>query len=293
MSTILKVDHLHKRYGKAVILDNVSFEINQGEIIGLLGRNGSGKTTLMKVILGLTSFDAGRITFKGDSDYLKKSNLMDEFGYLLDCKLFEYLSAYDNLYVIDKYKKSNKSKKELHDKIIELLAFADLPNNKKVVKGFSFGMKQRLGLALSLLEDPKFLILDEPFVGLDPLGVEDLQKTIFEMREKYGITILISSHQLSEIEQMCDRYLYIEDKKIQKVSKIENKQIKIHLKTPASKLVQELEQQTSLNGDVLILNDDIDLLNKILKIIYLNGGAIENISIESEDLNSLFKGDRG
>lgn len=291
MNIILKVESLSKKYNETTILDKVSFGINQGEIVGLLGRNGSGKTTLMKVILGLTAFDGGKVLFKEKDNYLEKPELMSEFGYLLDCKLFEYLNAYDNLYVFDKYASSNRSKKELRKKIIELLAFADLPNDKKVVKGFSFGMKQRLGLALSLLENPKFLLLDEPFVGLDPLGVEQLQTTIFEMREKYGITILISSHQLSEIEQMCDRYLYIESKHIKEVPKEENIKIKITLKAPQKKLIQALKNQVLIKENEICLNYDISLLNDLLKFIYAEDGEIEKLSIENHNLSSLFKGE--
>lgn len=140
--TLLKVEKLFKQYGSQVVLENVNFEIRSGEIVGLVGRNGCGKTTLMKLILGLASPTRGNIE--------KKEGV--KFGFLLDCKVFEFLSGAENLKLIGSYGPSSP----LVTRVEELLEFVGLPNDKRKVKDYSFGMKQRLSLALALLEEPDF-----------------------------------------------------------------------------------------------------------------------------------------
>ena len=167
MGTILKACNLGKSYGEQEVLTNINFDIQSGDIVRLIGKNGCGKTTLMKMILGFTSLTKGDIQFEGDSNYYTKREALNKIGFLLDCKLFEDFSAYDNLKLFSMYS-SVSNKKNLDERIDKLLTFVGLENSKKPVKSYSFGMKQRLGLALALLDDPEFLILDEPFVGLDP-----------------------------------------------------------------------------------------------------------------------------
>lgn len=289
MEKLLEIKNLKKTYDHKEVLKDISIVLNQGEIIGLIGKNGAGKTTLMKILLGLTSFDYGSIEYKGDRSYLQKYEVMSQFGYLLECKLFEYLNGFDNLYVSEKYANSPKNKNELKGKILELLNFVDLPNNHKMVKGYSFGMKQRLGLVLALMGNPKVLILDEPFVGLDPMGVEHFKRYIFEMKEKRGITILISSHQLSEIEQICDRYLFIRDKKVKEIVKINNEKIKIILHNPTSKLIKKLKSIVYVNQNEISFSKNMQLLDTVLKLIYLEKGEIQDIDIENTGLENLFK----
>lgn len=289
MEKLLEIKNLKKTYDHKEVLKDISIVLNQGEIIGLIGKNGAGKTTLMKILLGLTSFDYGSIEYKGDRSYLQKYEVMSQFGYLLECKLFEYLNGFDNLYVSEKYANSPKNKNELKGKILELLNFVDLPNNHKMVKGYSFGMKQRLGLALALMGNPKVLILDEPFVGLDSMGVEHFKRYIFEMKEKRGITILISSHQLSEIEQICDRYLFIRDKKVKEIVKINNEKIKIILHNPTSKLIKKLKSIVYVNQNEISFSKNMQLLDTVLKLIYLEKGKIQDIDIENTGLENLFK----
>ncbi len=229
MNTILRACHLNKSFGKQEVLTDLNFEIHRGDIVGLIGKNGCGKTTLMKMILGLTPRTKGEIQFEGDSEYTTKRNSLNKIGFLLDCKLFEDFSAYDNLKLFSMYS-SSIDKSGLDKRINKLLKFVGLDSSKKLVKSYSFGMKQRLGLALALLDDPEFLILDEPFVGLDPAGVRVLLDYIVKLRREEKVTILISSHQLHEIEEICDYFLFINGKSIETHTKLGKNKITFRLK---------------------------------------------------------------
>lgn len=288
MKTILRVCHLNKSFGKQEVLTNLNFEIQGGDIVGLIGKNGCGKTTLMKMILGITPLTKGEIQFEGDSEYTTKRNSLNKIGFLLDCKLFEDFSAYDNLKLFSMYS-SSIDKSELDKRINKLLKFVGLDSSKKLVKSYSFGMKQRLGLALALLDDPEFLILDEPFVGLDPTGVRVLLDYIVKLRREKRVTILISSHQLHEIEEICDYFLFINEKSIETHTKLGKNKIIITLEYAVPELEQSLSKLVTLKEGQIILPHDMMLLNSILKLIYKYNCEIKGI-VMSDSIEELFRG---
>lgn len=280
MNTIIEIRNLKKQYGNHLVIEDVNLNINKGEIVGLIGKNGSGKTTLMKMILGFTQKDQGDIFFSSE---------MKKVGYLLDCKFFEYMNGYENLKVIHGYSSVKIKSEEIDNKIRQLLKFVDLPVDNKVVKGYSFGMKQRLGVALALMDDPDLLILDEPFVGLDPVGVESFISLIKNLSKVEKKTILVSSHQLSEIEQICDRYILIENKTLIDVGKAN--QVKIKIRTNGSVvLLKEIfgnNVQVSDIGEIMVIKD-INVLNVILENIYSHNLKIVGFEMENDGLTSLF-----
>lgn len=288
MNTILRACHLNKSFGKQEILTDLNFEIHRGDIVGLIGKNGCGKTTLMKMILGLTPLTKGKIQFKGDSEYTTKRNSLNKIGFLLDYKLFEDFSANDNLKLFSMYS-SSFDKSELDKRINKLLKFVGLDSSKKLVKSYSFGMKQRLGLALALLDDPEFLILDEPFVGLDPTGVRVLLDYIVKLRREKRVTILISSHQLHEIEEICDYFLFINEKSIETHTKLGKNKIIITLEYAVPELEQSLSKLVTLKEGQIILPHDMMLLNSILKLIYKYNCEIKGIAM-SDSIEELFRG---
>lgn len=149
MEYLLETKNLNKKFKEHTVLEDVSFGIRPGEIIGLVGRNGMGKTTLMKCILGMIKIDSGEILFKGKSQYFSERSKMHEIGYLLDCRLFENMNAYENIKIQEWYRGRHYSKTEEKQVIEDVLHLVDLENDKKKVKQYSFGMKQRLGLALA------------------------------------------------------------------------------------------------------------------------------------------------
>ncbi|WP_423216462.1 ABC transporter ATP-binding protein [Streptococcus equinus] len=285
MVSLLKVKNVYKSFDNQEILSDVNFDIKSGDIVGLIGKNGSGKTTLMKMILGFTPITKGEIIFNEQKEYTKNGSL-NKIGFLLDCKLFEDFSAYDNLKLFSMY--LNCGIENVEQRIVELLKFVGLDNNTKTVKTYSFGMKQRLGLALALLDEPEFLILDEPFVGLDPVGVRVLMNYIVKVRREKGVTVLISSHQLHEIEEICDYFLIVQNKHVRLLNGGDESKIIIELESQNEQLKVKLSDLTDIDGDKIILPYNMALLNVVLKNIYLLNGEIKKIEM-IDTIKELFK----
>jgi len=211
---ILEVRNVCKNFGKFSALKNVNFEIMEGHIVGLLGRNGAGKTTLIKSILGLYKDFEGEIIYQGIPIDTENHQVMNSIGALVDTRFHEDLSAYDNLMLLLMASKvvGNKERKNKINEILELVGLAD--NAKGKVKSFSMGMKQRLALAQALMADAKLLILDEPFVGLDPLGVELIKNKLLHLCHEENISIIFSSHQLAEVAELSEDIIVINEGKI-------------------------------------------------------------------------------
>ncbi|MCD7889404.1 MAG: ABC transporter ATP-binding protein [Oscillospiraceae bacterium] len=214
---ILKVSGVNKSYGEELIFRDVNFEIREGEVVGFLGNNGTGKTTMMKIILGLTPYSSGQVQYLGDPDYLRKAESLNSIGFLMETPLYGYLDAHDTLKLMSYY-----SGQSITDaQIDELLKKVRLKASKKKVKEYSFGMCQKLRLAIAFMYNRKLLILDEPTVGLDPQAVDEFVDIIKEMVAEKDVSVLLSSHQLEAIEPLCDRYLYISDHQIKEKAVID------------------------------------------------------------------------
>ncbi len=207
--TVLSVRNLTKKYGNKVALNNISIDINRGEIVGLLGHNGAGKTTLIKSITGLLKCDDGKIIILGENANTNYSKLIGRVGLLIEPAFYDFLSAYDNLKVL---MMANSKSKNLKEKIMESLEFVGLSNVcKDKIGTFSYGMKQRLGLAQALMEDPEIIILDEPTTGLDPMGIEELKVKLKDLTLLKKTTILFSSHQLTDVEDICEKIILLKE----------------------------------------------------------------------------------
>jgi len=208
--TILKTSGLTKCYGKQKALDGIDLTVNRGEICGLIGKNGAGKTTLMKVITGLTCVDNGTFELFGKADVKEERT---RIGCIIDSPaFFGNLSAYDNL----KYYCILKGITDLTKigKALECVGLTD--TGKKKYRNFSLGMKQRLGIALAILDEPELLILDEPINGLDPIGIADMRELFRKLNKEAGITIVISSHILPELDSLATRFIFIDSGRIVK-----------------------------------------------------------------------------
>lgn len=201
---ILEISHLKKAYGKDVVLEDVTFQIKEGHILGLIGKNGAGKTTLMKSILGLNVNYQGEILFQGKTLSGAGRHLKSKIGSLVDVTFYEDMTASENLRLAMMLTEGLKPS-QYRSREKELLEFVGLTKAaKKSVKSFSFGMKQRLALAQALITNPVLLILDEPFVGLDPIGIEDTKEMLQNLCRTAGTSILFSSHQLGEVCDIAD-----------------------------------------------------------------------------------------
>lgn len=200
MGSILKIENLKKEYNKKIILNNINLNVKEGRIYGFLGPNGAGKSTTIRIILGLIKEYNGDIKIFNCNLSKNRIEILERIGALVESPAYyEHLSAYDNLKVWAIMKNVALSR------IDEVLNIVNLYNNKdKKVKNFSLGMKQRLGIAQALINNPDFLILDEPTNGLDPMGIREIRNLIVSLSKKHNKTILISSHLLSEVELMVD-----------------------------------------------------------------------------------------
>ncbi len=218
---------------------------------------------------------------------------MDEIGYLLDCRLFENMNAYENIKIQEWYRGIYRKKNEEKKAIENILNLVGLDNNKKRVKEYSFGMKQRLGLALALLGDTNLLILDEPFVGLDPVGIQTIRDFILSLCRNRKIAVIISSHQLSEIEGMCDRYLFISNRQVANYVDDNTKNIYIYTrdvlsdeaKTYLSSMNAKVEDQK-----ISFLYKETSI-NDVLGYLTANNIVIVDIDVKKESIEKLFEGE--
>lgn len=214
---ILKCENLNKKFGKKQILKNVSFEIEEGDILGFIGPNGAGKTTTIKLILGLQSITQGKVTINGydvEKDFTKA---IKKVGAIVENPdLYMYLSGYDNLKLI-----SNLYKEIDEKRIEEVIKLVKLENRiKDKVSKYSLGMRQRLGIAQAILHKPNLLILDEPTNGLDPEGIKEMRDLLINLAKNENIAILISSHNLAELDNLCNKVCIIKNGQIIETSKI-------------------------------------------------------------------------
>ena len=208
---MLEIKNLKKRFGAKQVLDGITFSVPEHSVFGFVGQNGAGKTTTMKMILGLLSPDEGEIYVNGEKVTSGNNKTNKYIGYLPDVPEFydymtpaEYLDFCGSVTGMD-----NKEKKE---RIAEMLKLVGLDKEKKRIKGFSRGMKQRLGIAQALLNKPKLLICDEPTSALDPVGRKDILEIL--QTAKQDTTVIFSTHILSDIEKICDHIALLHEGKI-------------------------------------------------------------------------------
>ena len=216
MKKLLECQNLYKSFGKKQILKDVSFEIDEGDILAFIGPNGSGKTTTIKLILGLQSIDKGKVTINGFDVKKNFVKSIEKVGAIVESPdTYMYLTGWQNLKLT-----ANLYKDVSDEKIKELVKLVDLEGriNDKVSK-YSLGMRQRLGIARALINEPNVLILDEPTNGLDPEGIKDLRNLLKKLA-KEGLGILISSHNLAELESFCNKVLIIDNGTIIETSEV-------------------------------------------------------------------------
>ena len=214
--TLVKIEKVSKCFGKARVLNNVSFEIPKGSVLGILGPNGSGKSTLMRIIAGLIKTWDGSIYFDG-KPIAEESRYLHRVGFLIeDPAFYEHLTAAENLIMLSRLTNSPL------DNIERLLKEVDLNGSEdKLVRNFSYGMKQRLGIAQAILNDPDILFLDEPSNGLDPHGIVQMNNTIVDLNKK-GKTICLSTHVVEHVKDLCSHIIIIKEGNLVLDDSIEN-----------------------------------------------------------------------
>ena len=291
MKNILKIENLTKSYDKNTVLKNINLEINEGSIFGLIGPNGAGKSTLMKSILGLVKKDSGKITLYGKEVNEKNQKETNKnLGSLIENPSFyDHLTAYDNLDLICDMK---NIKKDNIDKVLKDVGLFTSKNKK--VRDFSLGMKQRLGIAIALIGNPKFLILDEPINGLDPYGIEEMRDLFKNIVKNSNTSILISSHILDEIEKISSHIGILKNGVLTYSGSLKEYR-DLHppviiLKTSnniwASKIL-ELSQENILDDYLVLGNKSEEEVAKIIKIL-VDKVDIYRVEKRKESLEKLF-----
>lgn len=208
---VVELQNVTKKIKGKTIIDNLSFSVRRGEVYGFLGPNGAGKTTTIRMMVGLMSMTSGNIMIEGHNIRTDRSKAMAHVGAIVENpELYKFMTGRKNLQHFVRM----SGKPITEERIKEIVKLVDLENAlDKKVKTYSLGMRQRLGVAQALLHNPSILILDEPTNGLDPAGIRELRDYLRHLAKKENISILVSSHLLSEIELMCDRVLIIQNGK--------------------------------------------------------------------------------
>lgn len=287
---MLKIENLSKKFpgNDFYSLSDVSLEIEKGEIVGLIGKNGAGKSTLMKMMAKSQKPTSGKISYNG-TDINSNDNVLEDFGIMIEPVFYPEMSVIDNL----KFYLKLHGKKELYPNIERTLKLVELwESRNRKPKGFSFGMKQRTALAIALVAEPDFLILDEPFVGLDPVGVQKLIDILKKWSSERQISMLISSHQLGELEALCNRYIYIEGGKLAEsfIGKAQPSLV-VHLnsKYHMCNLKDHISQGITLSDGLLDIPISVDkeVLNDIFGVL-ASESLIESIEVKENHLKEVF-----
>ena len=287
---MLTIHNLSKKFAgnDFYSLRNVNLEINKGEIVGLIGKNGAGKSTLMKLIAKSLKPTEGEIYYN-EVELSSKDCLLQDVGIMIDPVFYPEMTVEDNL----KFYLRLHNKKELYKNIEPTLRLVELWEvRKRKPKNFSFGMKQRTALAIALVAEPNFLILDEPFVGLDPIGVQKLILILKEWASQRKISMLISSHQLSELESLCDRYVYIESGCLaDEFSKPSGRDVLIELIDDENILILEsyLSDTVYIENQYLVISSQCSRgeLNKVLQFLG-EKQMISSIRMKENQLKDIF-----
>jgi bacitracin transport system ATP-binding protein len=275
---VIETHALTKRYGSNIVVNSVDLHLKRGRVYGLLGRNGAGKTTIMKMILGLTSISSGEVRLFGTPLKKNESRLYPRIGSIVEIPgFYPNLTATENLRIFARLRGTIKQ-----NAVKDVLQIVGLPyEDKKRFSAYSLGMKQRLGIANALLNDPELLILDEPTNGLDPIGIAEIREFIQKLSSEQGKTVLISSHILSEIALMADDIGIIhegnllEENALVELEKKNEKYISVQVSSVPS-AIRVLEREMSIKNYTVESDNTIRIYE-----IHHGASAINRLFLES------------
>ena len=293
---ILKTYNLTKKYGNQIVVDNVNMTIKKGDIYGFIGQNGAGKTTLIRLITGLIHKSGGEIELLGANEENELNKARTMVGSLIETPSFyTNMTARENLEVSRLVR--NIPGKKCIDEVLELVGLKDV--EKKKVKNFSLGMRQRLGIANALMGNPKLLILDEPINGLDPMGIVEIRELLKKINKEKDMTILISSHILSELSELATTYGIISNGKLIEEITAEELAEKCRqyidlIVDDTAKAVALLERELDISdyevweGNKIKIFSNLDSVGIINSTISKAGVIVESIGIKGENLEEYF-----
>lgn len=286
---VLECNKVFKKIGHHVIVSDLSFSLNEGDILGFIGPNGAGKTTSIKLMLGLQSLSGGSVKILGydiKKDFVKA---IRQVGAIVENPdLYMYLTGYENLKIAAVFYQVDKNR---IDEVVRLVGLENRIHD--AVKNYSLGMRQRLGIAVAILHRPKLLILDEPMNGLDPEGIKDLKDILTTLARDYSMAIIISSHILSELESFCTRICIFSRGRVEKDASIaEIKRIteKEHycLEVSDTNLDSILTSYQVLDNEHIEVSTTRENIVNILKALLLNDIFVYEVKREVLSLEDVF-----
>ena len=286
---VLECNKVFKKIGHHVIVSDLSFSLNEGDILGFIGPNGAGKTTSIKLMLGLQSLSGGSVKILGydiKKDFVKA---IRQVGAIVENPdLYMYLTGYENLKIASVFYQVDKNR---IDEVVRLVGLVDRIHD--AVKNYSLGMRQRLGIAVAILHRPKLLILDEPMNGLDPEGIKDLKNILTTLARDYSMAIIISSHILSELESFCTRICIFskgrveKDASIAEIKRITEKE-RYCLEVSDTNLDSILTSYQVLDNEHIEVSATRENIVNILKALLLNGIFVYELKREVLSLEDVF-----
>lgn len=283
---MITINNVSKKYNKFEAVKNLSMNLNPGEVYGLVGKNGAGKSTLFKLILGLSKPSSGSIEINKSQTTAQLNKEKRKIGFYMGPSFYPYLNAKDNLTYVAKMKNIKDP-----NEVTRVLKLVDLDGEKKPFKAYSLGMKQRLGIANALLGDPEIILLDEPINGLDPQGILEIRKIIKDLGSKFNKTVIVSSHILSELELVADRFGIIDQgvliKEFDHNGQKQDRTVTLRTSnnTLAAKLLSNLSPVES--NEHLILKTEI-LDNHYIKTLIENDIQIREIYTTKNNLEQQY-----
>lgn len=293
---VMEIQNLSKQYNQQMAVEHASFQIRKGSICGLIGPNGAGKTTIMKMLGGLIHPTEGSMSFFGKSDEMGLANARKRMSFMIETPYAKGdMTARENLEK-QRLQKGIRDKGRI-DEVLKIVALTDTGNKK--VKNFSLGMRQRLGIAIALLSKPEVMIMDEPINGLDPEGIVEIRELLKRLNEEEHITIVISSHILSELSLLCSDYIFIHKGHIrqtvtaQELEKLCQQSYHIHTDCD-EKALEVLKQQLHVtqyelmeDGSIL-LYEQLEQLRLISKTLYDHGVVPIELSMHEANLEQFY-----
>ncbi len=291
---VLRIDNLSKQYGKRLAVNGLSLNVHRGDIFGFLGPNGAGKTTTIRMALGLITPSAGKVEILGRNVATQRAQILPRVGALIETPaLYPYMSGRDNLRAVGATLGGVSNARM--DEVLELVGL--LKRQKDRVRTYSLGMKQRLGVAIALLQNPDLLILDEPANGLDPAGIVEMRDLMHRLAQE-GKTVFVSSHQLSEVQQICTRVAIINFGKLVTESTIEaltegkrEYAVKVERAQEALQLVkaQIWGRDAYLEADGTLITRAPDDRGRNLNLFLMQSGFVaDSIGQATQDLEQVF-----
>ena len=295
---VIETNQLSKKYSNNIVVNSINMHVEKGKIYGLLGKNGAGKTTTMCMILNLTYPSSGEIFLFGKDPKKYSKEIYSNIGSIIETPgFYENLTAYENLKIISKIR-GNYNPQNIN----LVLEMVNLENEKsKKFKDFSLGMKQRLGIAAAIMHNPSLLILDEPINGLDPFGIKEIRTLLKKLAHEYGITILISSHILSEIENIADvigfmdKGVLIEEISRKDLLKKLDKYVEFQVSDTnlAVKILKKLELKENIDFTfneygTIYLYSHLELRDKFNSLFVNSGIDVKKVNLCEENLEEYF-----